>query len=119
MKITLGADGSIELEVADGDGQAALDMIRSLTANGQGTLPPAKHSPTVPKAQASLTALQRQTYEVLAAFPEGAHYTVVAEFLNAKPSAANSRLQNLRVLGLATWVRAGVYAPVIQPEGVA
>lgn len=119
MKITLGADGSIELEVADGDGQAALDMIRSLTANGQGTPPPAKHSPTTPKALASLTYQQRQTYDILAAFPEGAHYTVVAEFLNVNPSAANSRLQNLRALGLATWLRSGVYAPVIQPEGVA
>lgn len=102
MKIKIGADGTLELEVADGDGAAALSLIRAL--QGGKTEPEKAESDP-----AGLSRIQRDTYEVLAAHPEGCHYTVVAEFLGLTKSQANSRCQNLAHLGYAARIRAGVY----------
>ena len=110
MKVTIAADGTVELEVHNGEGQAALDLIRSLQAQ---TVPaPPVAAPSYSRQTASLTPLLREAMDVLAAYPEGCHYTALAEYLGLSPASANSRFQELRKRGFATWLRAGVYAPV-------
>ena len=108
MKITIAPDGTVELlDVTNGDGQVALDLIRSLQAKDPEK--PVTHDPS------ALTPTQKQTYEVLEAHaPHGCHYTSVAEFLGIDPSIANSRCNQLRILGYAERVRAGVYIAVTQ-----
>jgi len=123
MKVTITPDGSVELEVHNGEGQVALDLIRSLTAPEQpasstvdlGTLVHTLHKlePSV-ELLARLSPVLRSAMEVLLAYPDGCHYTVVAELLGIAITAANSRCQELRKRGLATWVASGVYAPTVE-----
>ena len=127
MKVTITPDGSVELEVHNGEGQVALDLIRSLTAPEQpasstvdlGTLVHTLHKleptpdPSV-EILAKLSPVLRSAMEVLLAYPDGCHYTVVAELLGIAITAANSRCQELRKRGLATWVASGVYAPTVE-----
>ena len=106
MKVTITPDGTIELDVSNGDGQAALDLIRSLQVADPPPAPLQRHDP------AALSPIQRGTLEVLQAHPEGCHYTVVAEFLGLSPSVANTRCQAVTHLGFAERIRAGVYRVV-------
>jgi len=106
MKVTIRPDGSMELDVANGDGQAALDLIRSLQGS---TATPTKRQPNDP---AALTPEQRKTYDVLTAHPSGCHYTVVAEYLDVSKSVANSRCNYLAGIGYAERIRSGVYRVV-------
>ena len=112
MKITVSPDGTLELEVTDGDSQAALEIIRSLQAP-QGVAPESEGEPSPepvePRDPAALSRPQRETYEVIASHPQGCHYTKVAEILGLEPTVINSRLGGLRKLGYVEWIRAGVY----------
>ena len=122
MKITISPDGTVQMEVANGDGQAALDMIRSLQHKDdivpeQTTLADVMTNVHLVEGKdrrhakaASLSPSQRETYDVLAAYPEGIHYTIVAEYLGVGKSVANTRCQAIANLGLAAYrIRAGVY----------
>lgn len=73
MKVTIAPDGTVELDVAPGDGQAALDLIRAM----QGQQQPGPAGPPV----ARLTATQFATYSVLREFPEGVYYADIAALL--------------------------------------
>lgn len=112
MKITLTDDGSIQIDASEKEGPAVLDILRSLR-NGNGAAPVA--APTAPDP-AQLTPLQRSTWDILAAHPEGCHYTVVAEYQNVPGTIAATRYNQLRLLGFATRIRAGVYAPVLKEQ---
>jgi hypothetical protein len=74
MKVTIAPDGTVELDVAPGDGQAALDLIRAM--QGQQQPGPAAGPPV-----ARLTVTQFATYSVLREFPEGAYYADIAALL--------------------------------------
>lgn len=69
-------------------------------------------SPKRGSVTANLTGSERETYEALSSFPEGAHYEVLARDINITPAAANSRLQSLYAKKLVDRVRSGIYKVV-------
>lgn len=114
MKVTVQPDGTIELEVTNGDGQAALDLIRSLGVRE--VAEPADESDDESDDEdviwldpAQLTKPLREAYDALAEFPRGAHVSVIAERMGKSQSLVNSRLVALRKRGFAEWLRSGTY----------
>lgn len=69
-------------------------------------------SPKRGSVTANLTPSERETYEALYTYVEGAHYEVLARKMGITPAAANSRLQSLYVKKLVDRVRSGIYIVV-------
>ena len=119
MKITLADDGSIQIDASEKEGAAALDILRTLVPGWeprrQRRTSTSDRTPAAPDP-AQLTPLQRSTWDILAAHPEGCHYTVVAEYQSVPGTIAATRCNQLRLLGFATRIRAGVYAPVLKEQ---
>lgn len=109
MKVTIAPDGTVELDVAPGDGQAALDLIRAMQGQQQPGPPP---GPPV----ARLTATQFTTYSVLREFPEGAYYADIAALLGmaGEESIVATRCNALTKTEppVAERVARGVYRPL-------
>ena len=109
MKVTIAPDGTVEMDVAPGDGQAALDLIRAM----QGQQQP---GPATGPAVARLTALQFDTYSVLREFPEGAHYADIAALMKmaGEESIVATRCNALTTTAppVAERVGRGVYRPL-------
>ena len=106
MKALIHPDGTVELEIHNGDGQAALDLIRSLQGAGEATV---EEEHEVLLDSAVLTPAERSVYEVLAEHRNGCHVTVVATELTLSRSVANSRLVALTNRGFAERIMRGTY----------
>lgn len=121
MKITVLPDGTIQMDVANGDGQTALDLIRSLQAAAgtrEATKPVADEphdeslcdetASELPAAVAALTPKMRQVYEALDQYV-AAHYYQLAEDLQLSKEATNQRLGKLARAGIIRRTASGVY----------
>jgi hypothetical protein len=133
MKVTINADGSVEFEVGNGDGQVALDLIRSLqqgdrevplTPWGEDELLAEEAfalAPGIPKRQvhrrrvtaqhapkAALSKRLTEAYEALDQY-EAAHYIYIAKDLKIGGGAANQRLIKLCNRGIIRRLAAGIY----------
>lgn len=114
MKVTVLPDGSVEFEVHDGDGQSALDLIRSLQGVREDESVEDKSVEDGGPVEvlldpALLTPTQRTVYDVLAEHPTGCHASAVAQELNLEQSIVNARLVALKNRGFAERLRPGTY----------
>lgn len=120
MKVTVIIDGlEVAMEVAAGDGQAALDLIRTLQSDAQrkqdttlrsGTAKDAK----TPSGTGELNSIQYRTWSYLVEndTPNGVHVSSVARGFGISNAAANSRLLTLEKLGYAKRIHKGYYRAV-------
>lgn len=93
MKVTVTPSGDVQLEVTDGDGAAAVELIHQLQADAaQRRTDDEKQSHSV--ALASLTAKQRKLYDVLCDFdqPQGCHVSGLAALLETTQGAVSHML---------------------------
>lgn len=122
MKVTINSDGEVTLDITNGDGQAALDLIHAL----QGDVKRQKsaeerrevHRQAAAKVDGSpLNVLQYRTWEYLCGNDcnDGIHVSSVGKAFGITNSAANTRLVALTNLGYAKRVHRGYYRAII-PE---
>ena len=117
MKVTVLTDGTVEMEVRNGDGQAALDLIRSLQGRVSEVTEWEFSEPDVLLDSAVifqprymlLPPTERSVYDVLAQHPTGCHVSVAAEELGVSRGIANARLVSLTNRGFAERILRGTY----------
>jgi len=117
MKVIITPNGDVELDVSNGEGQAALDLINALQAQANAKAASQdisqKHR-TLTARMASLSKSQRQTYDLLIEFDsaDGVHYTALAALLEASDGAVSHRLGLLETRGLVKRVSRGHYRAI-------
>jgi len=115
MKVHLLPDGTVELEVGSGDGQAALDFIDAMQARHRDSqklraeIEASRAAETV-----NLSALLYRTWEFLVENdrPEGVHISAVARAFGCPDTAASARMKELLKQGNAKRVRRGYYRAI-------
>lgn len=106
MKVVVHADGSVEMEIHSGDGQTALDLIRSLQGVSEVVV---EDDSDELLDSAVLSPCERTVYEVLELHPKGCHVSVVAEYLGLSRAITNARLVSLHNRGFTERIAKGTY----------
>ena len=116
MKVNVKADGTVELEVSNGEGQAAIDLIHALQADArrQAADAAANVSRAALAQSGGLNSVQYQAWEVLCENDcvVGVTVAAIARELKIKHSTASQRLLTLVKLGYAERVATGRYRAV-------
>jgi hypothetical protein len=114
MKVTINHKGEVELDISNGDGQAAMDLIRSLQADAR-----RKHVDMAKVSTGRLNALQFKTWEFLAEndCEVGVHVDAIGRHLGITPGAAGQRCYTLVSLGYASRVSNGRYRALTPANG--
>ena len=123
MKVTVNACGDVILDVSNGDGQAALDLIHALQADARKKKDSEAHSTTMKESRtivgdSGLNKIQYRTWEYLCEQDrtDGIHVSAVAQSFGISTPAANTRLIVLVKMGYAKRVHRGYYRAMTGPE---
>jgi hypothetical protein len=115
MKVNVKADGTVELDVSNGEGQAALDLIHALQADARASARLVEEVAATRQAEsAGLSQLLYRTWEYLVENdrPDGVHVSAVARAFGINDSAASERMQALLKAGNAKRSRRGYYRAI-------
>lgn len=127
MEVRVNKDGEVILNIANGDGQAAIDLIRALQGEAAATAKLKKHSEersaslkeaSIKTGTGNLNQLQYRTWEYLTDNDciDGIHVSQLAHAFGITTAAANTRVMTLHKLGYAKRIRKGYYKALTPEE---
>lgn len=120
MKVHINSDGTVELDVVDGESHAAIELIDALQARRRTSIQLADEVRESRAGEtANLTASLYRTWEFLVNNdnPDGVHISAVARAFACGNIAATDRLKALLKQGNAKRVRRGYYRATSDGRG--
>jgi hypothetical protein len=120
MKVHINSDGTVELDVVDGESHAAIELIDALQARRRESI---QLADDVRESRAgetvNLTAALYRTWEFLVNndCPSGVHISAVARAFAITDASASSRLKDLLKQGNAKRIRRGYYRATSDGKG--
>lgn len=120
MKVHINSDGTVELDVVDGESHAAIELIDALQARRHESI---KLADDVRESRAgesaNLTATLYRTWEFLVNndCPDGVHISAVARAFACGDAAASARMKELLKQGNAKRIRRGYYRATSDGKG--
>lgn len=126
MKVIISANGDVVLDITNGDGQTAIDLIHALQADARQKEASKNRSLTSRESQTmvptggtgKLNTIQYRTWEYLCEndIASGVHVSQVAHAFGLSNTSANARLVTLFNLGYAQRVAKGYYRALTPSE---
>lgn len=120
MKVHINSDGTVELDVVDGESHAAIELIDALQARRHESIKLADETRESRAGEtANLSSALYRTWEFLvnSDTPDGVHISAVARAFAITDACASSRLKELLSQGNAKRVRRGYYRATSDGKG--